>query len=560
MTETSSWPIYFKDKLHIANLQSNVGLVTLWTPMQVLLPRLNQESFCIGGQLYSKRGINFIIRNILANPTIDTILICGANLSGSAEALMNLIDKGVDSENNVLDVDKAPVDKEIDLDALETFRKNVRYVNLIGNSSFAEIQSEIDKVSKKSSKVWANPQTFADPEPLVADKFPSEKTGFVIRADLIKHAWPQVLRHIMKFGSEKGMIKVGVVKELVNIITVIEEENPYRPDIPNWFSFNEEDLKLYYKGFFSKDANDEDYNYGERIFSHPLGTPNERYNSPNNTQGAENFRNRFFVMPDSDPLALQSFSEEGASDPSSLQNTDRIVNIKGHVGQITLNQIEEVYLKLKRYKYDRGGVISIWNPWVDNVAEGWMSNKSVKKAGNVPCMTQLQFSYREHKLQLTAYFRSNDMFDAWPRNAFALRKLQFDLAKELDVKPGYLTVISSLAQIYENNFDEANKILEKCSNVTNCRPDQRGNVIIEVIDKEIVVKHMDTSGNEILQEFRVDGTKPDSAQKMSDTLLQNLVFSEMPHAMDIARQLQKAEIAVKNGWKFGQDRELEVSS
>ena len=187
-----------------------------------------------------------------------------------------------------------------------------------------------------------------------------------------------------------------------------------------------------------------------------------------------------------------------------------------------------------------------------------MSKEETKVSGNVPCMTQLQFAYREHRLHLTAYFRSNDMFDAWPRNTFALRKLQFELAKKLDMKPGYLTIISSLAQIYEPNYDEARKLLEKFANTTNCQVDHRGVIIIELDGKDIVAKHMDPSGNEQLEEFRIDGTKPKSAQMLSDILLTNLVFSETPHAMDIARELQKAEIAVKNNLEFKQDQELVI--
>ncbi|MFW5720664.1 MAG: thymidylate synthase, partial [Candidatus Dojkabacteria bacterium] len=369
------------------------------------------------------------------------------------------------------------------------------------------------------------PILFPEAEAKTADKFPSEKNTFTVRTDYIWQAWPQILKNIMKFGSTKGMIKVGEVKELVNIVTVIEEENPYKPEIPAWFTFSKEDLKLYYQGFFAKEASSEDYNYGQRIFSHPLGVPYEKYNSPNNTRRAQKLL-----------------------DKVSVESSDSYVN-----------QLEEVYIKLKRYKYDRGAVVSIWNPWTDNIASGWMSDTKAKTAGNVPCMTQLQFAYREHKLQLTAYFRSNDMFDAWPRNAFALRKLQFDLAKKLGMKPGSLTTISSLGQIYEHNYEEARSVVDKFNNVTNCRFDMRGNVVIEVEDKDIVVKHMDTSGNEVLEEFRIDGTLPKSAQQMSDRLLQNLVFSEIPHAMDIARELMKAEIAIKNGLVYTQDREIQLT-
>jgi thymidylate synthase len=528
------WPIHYKDRLYFANLKSNVGIVTLWSPLQTILPKLNQEHFYVGGQLYSKRGINFMIRNILANPVLDTILICGANLSGSAESLVNFVEKGIDENNNVIGVEKSPIDIEIDKSALELFRKNVKIVNLAGEFKVDVIQKELEKHFKGEIKPWAEPQTFPEAEKVTAEKFPSEKTTYNIRSESIKDAWVQILRHLMKFGSKKGMIKVGEVRELVNIVTVIEDEDPYKPDIPEWFNFNIDDLKLYYKGFFSKDAESEDYNYGQRIFSHPLGIPNEDYKSPNNTKMAGECINALMHQ--------------------CIEDKKTIDELRG----FTLNQIEEVYLKLKSYKYDRGAVVSIWNPWVDNISKGWQSDENVKSAGNVPCMTQLQFAYRDHKLHLTAYFRSNDMFDAWPRNAFALRKLQFDLAKKLDLKPGLLTTISSLGQIYEPNFDEAKKIVEKFKDKAFCRNDMRGNYIIEVEGKEIVAKHTDTSGNEILEEFRIDGTLPKSAMKMADILVNNLGLSEIVHALDIGRELMKAEIAVKNGLKYTQDKDLEI--
>lgn len=510
------WPKYYKDKLHIANSHSNVGVITLWTPMQAILPNLNQENFSIGGQLYSKRGINFIIRNILANPTIDTLLICGANRSESAEAVLNLIDKGIDKDHNIIGVDKAVIDKEIPLQVLNEFRKNVRCIDLIGNSNYAKIDLELSKITKKENSLWRKPEIFAEPEISEAEKYPSERNLYTVRGGYIKDVWPQAIKRIMRFGSEKGMIKVGKVKEIVNLVTVVEEEDPNNPDLAEWFNFTKDDLKLYYKGFFEKETKTEDYGYGARMFSYPLGLPTGNY--------------------------------------KSLSNNN--IKTKLNSKKSSFNQIEEIYLKLKNYKYDRGGIISIWNPWIDNVATGWMSDSSKSNSGNVPCMTQLQFAYRERRLMLTAYFRSNDIFDAWPRNAFALRKLQFELAKKLKMEPGFLTVISSLAQIYENNFEEAKKLLDKFENKIWCRYDPRGNIIIEIDGTEIVIKHMDTSGNEILKEYRVDGKRPKAAQIACDLLDSNLIFSEFGNAMDIARELQKAEIAIKEGGKFTQDREL----
>lgn len=513
------WPIYYKDRLHVSNLKSPNAVITLWSPYQTILPKLNPESYCVGGQLYSKRGVNFIIRNIFARPQIKNIVICGANLSGSAESLINLIEKGIDENYSIIGVEKANIDKEINREYIELLRKNIQVVNLVGEFKAEVIQLSLDKLHNLDNAQWCEPKIFPEAENKLNSKFPSEGNPFLIKADYIKDAWPQILSHIMKFGSEKGMIKIGIVKELVNVITVIREENADKSDIPDWFPFNKEDLSLYLKGFFSKETKSEDYNYGERIFSYPLGTPTENYNSPNNK------KNKSFDLK----------------------------------GKVTLNQIEEIYLKLKRYKYDRGAVASIWNAWVDNIGVGWQADQEVKKAGNVPCMTQIQFAYRNRRLHLTAYFRSNDMFDAWPRNAFALRKLQQDLAKKLDMKVGDLVTISSLAQIYEPNFDQAEGVLKRFENKPFCIYEPRGNLIIETMGEEIIVRHTDTSGNEILEEFKINGKEPRAALRLGDILTANLCISEIAHAMDIGRELAKAELAIKNGWKYTQDKELLLS-
>lgn len=526
----SDWPIYYRDKLIIGNLNSNIGIVTLWTPVQTITSKIDENFFAVAGPLYSKRGINFILRNILANPRINTLILCGSNLSGSAEALSNFIEKGINESYEIIDVDKAFIEKEIPLEAIEKFRLNINLIDLTGEFNVEKILPYLKNAQDQPAQKWSEPQIFPEAEKITAEKFQSEKTAYTVRADTIKNAWPQILKYIMKFGSKKGMIKVGEAKEIINLITVIEEENPDKPEIPGWFPFNKNDLKLYYKGFLAQKTQSEEYGYGERMMNYPLGIPKAKYKSKKNTLSFEDFT---------------KFKSENFSTEFTKSN-------------ISLNQLEEIYLKLKSYKYDRGAVISIWNPWVDNIAKGWQSDEKVEKSGYVPCMTQLQFAFRDRALQLTAYFRVNDMFDAWPRNAFALRKLQYELAKKLDMKPGFLTTISSIAQIYENNFEAANEILKKNKIATFCRPDHRGNVIIEVEGSEIVAKHTDISGNEILEEFRVDGREPKSAQIMADILATNLIFSEIPHAMDIARELMKAELAIKNNLKFIQDKDLEL--
>ena len=59
------WPVYFKDRLIISNLDSSVGVATLWMPKESVASHLDPESYAVCGQLYTKRGLNPLFRNIL---------------------------------------------------------------------------------------------------------------------------------------------------------------------------------------------------------------------------------------------------------------------------------------------------------------------------------------------------------------------------------------------------------------------------------------------------------------------------------------------------------------
>ena len=69
------WPIYFKDKLVVDNLESNVGVATLWMPKESVAGELVSGSYSVCGQLYTKRGLNPMFRNILANPRIRYLVL-----------------------------------------------------------------------------------------------------------------------------------------------------------------------------------------------------------------------------------------------------------------------------------------------------------------------------------------------------------------------------------------------------------------------------------------------------------------------------------------------------
>ncbi|PWU23224.1 hypothetical protein C5B42_03610 [Candidatus Cerribacteria bacterium 'Amazon FNV 2010 28 9'] len=111
--------------------------------------------------------------------------------------------------------------------------------------------------------------------------------------------------------------------------------------------------------------------------------------------------------------------------------------------------------------------------------------------GDTPCLVMVLGSVQDDKFFLTCHFRSQDMVHGWPRNTFALRKLQKDIADSANMKMGPLTMITHSAHMYADDFGLVDNLLmshyEKELGFTpqvHFEFDARGNVIVEVIDEQ----------------------------------------------------------------------------
>ena len=74
-------------------------------------------------------------------------------------------------------------------------------------------------------------------------------------------------------------------------------------------------------------------------------------------------------------------------------------------------------------------------------------------------MILIDFKIRDNVLYTTALWRSHDIYGAWFANAVGLTYCAKYVSEEIgDVKLGPITIHSISAHIYENNFDEAEKL------------------------------------------------------------------------------------------------------
>ena len=71
------WPLYCRESLTLGDPAAGVGVCTLWTPRERIAAGLTPGSFAVVGNLYSREGINLLLRNVLANPRVTHLVACG---------------------------------------------------------------------------------------------------------------------------------------------------------------------------------------------------------------------------------------------------------------------------------------------------------------------------------------------------------------------------------------------------------------------------------------------------------------------------------------------------
>ncbi len=205
-----------------------------------------------------------------------------------------------------------------------------------------------------------------------------------------------------------------------------------------------------------------------------------------------------------------------------------------------IDQIKKIVQELKAHNFSRRAVACTWD-----IVKDINSDKP-------PCLDLVQCLVQGNKLYLTAYFRSNDMFEAWPRNVYALRKLQKIISEEIGIDMGTITTFSCSAHIYKNNWKKAKEIIEKYPIKVEKIGDPRGNFRISIERERIKVAHMTPEGK------RIDEICGKTAEEICEKMVENFRINDQFHAFYLGKELQKAEIALKNGSEYVQDQGLKI--
>jgi thymidylate synthase len=273
--EEIGWPQEFGEKLIIGSLESNVGIAVLWSFKEVVARGLNKEDYAVLGNYYDRRnGLEPLIRNCLANPNIRYIFILGNDKAKSKEVLINFFEKGFDETGIVLGTD-AKIPRGIPEEDLNKLRENVMVVDLSEKVTNQNDSEEYSKVIKEALQniekkpPYDEPKLYDKPK-LETDSFPSEKVGFVVRGRTVGETWLKMLNDVYNYGKLTKMYtnETTQVREIINLVAVISDENPDEPKMEPYFRFNKDYLTSYYDEICTdKIPEGTIYTYGSRLMA-----------------------------------------------------------------------------------------------------------------------------------------------------------------------------------------------------------------------------------------------------------------------------------------------------
>lgn len=441
-------PLYFPDKLTIVNPAGTIGVLTLWSRLDYVMERFRQarvdldpatSPIAVFGTLYGN-GLRELLRNLLYNPQIQTLLVCGRNRSGSLGDLQAFFDVGLEAAVSPLVSYEAGADGEpvqtckisgttrlIDnLVRPEHFRIKPQF-QVLGEPKDDQTLERIREFFQNWTSLNPEPayslERRAIPLPQVSiSHFPSTPQAHTVVRDTPLEAWQELLFVISRFGHPVKLAK-GERLELQNVKVVVTRPVFESEEALREHHFDPEKLMTYQRDFLRGEKGaDETYSYGHRLRTY---------------FGADN---------------LAACLHRLQADPE-----------------------------------DRKAYLTLWD-----------NHRDLKVAKGQPCFVSLFGRRFAGQLTLTATFRTHNALDAWVPNVYGLMAVQDFLASQLDLPPGPITVISHSISLDRKELDRALAIISHRG--FTIREDPCGYFRLSLDEGEILVEHR--HGDVTLKEYR----------------------------------------------------------
>lgn len=446
----TNFPKYYRNALTQVSETGFICVITFWEKqMNVFQTIDDKEKVIVIGNLYTKQGLEFVIRNLFLCPSCEMLLFVGHDKNN----ITPLLKEGFKD---------LPLEDKYLTQFWNYFRNNIFFAKL--NNLNEVINSAVRK-----NQPWINePIEIPEPVKVLPSSYPSEKMGFVLRDSCLERLWKRILTKINLFGCVKGSDNDNSQKELMGVVSVLTGPNIVAtPAMPSF-----EILDTYVPQVTTAAGDDKlSYTYGSRLYG-------ER-------------------------------------------------------------QVETLVAELRVAKHSRRAIAFTWRIEKD------LTSKFP------PCLILINCNIQGDELFMTGYFRSQDMYNAYCMNAYALKQLQRIIVADIgdpSLKDGPLMIVSNSAHVYERNFRDIADMHE-----LDCNLDPRGYFAITTTvndeddeKKKIVINYFDNTDNQLL--YTASGADP---HKLCDAV--QPFVSEVSHALYVGRELMRARQCLDMGVPYVQE-------
>ncbi len=253
------WPLFFSESMVIGNADSSVAICTLWTQPGMI--KADSDSFAVKGNLYSGNGIRYLARNLLANPKIRYLVVCGNDRTGSGDDIVSLFNQGIGKDGRIPG-SNTMLDPKLTPGLVDRLRKNVQLIDMRGDEAGV------------SKRILALPPKPAYSDPIVVEESKEgaagiearDVSGFRVEEESIGRAWLRAIDMVMKFGESKQSEHGMKQKEALNMMCIVGGKDD---GIAEWMPFAKEELDKYYETFFGTGSGKGlSYTYGKRLFGY----------------------------------------------------------------------------------------------------------------------------------------------------------------------------------------------------------------------------------------------------------------------------------------------------
>jgi thymidylate synthase len=505
-------------KLIVHNVAGDIAICTGWSSPEYVFEKLLRhvttelpgradlkelskalDRVAVVGTLYGG-GLDLMIRNLMYNPQITTIIWFGKDLSGSKDVLRGWTTGDVtelpgkheyESGRTVLgttvdyyreyQINPGGTSKPIRIhESLNPPASVYTRPKLIEIADHTDVDGCLNAIYNAPVKT-ALPDRITVPEyRKVVRSFPSNESGHTIIADTIADGWAQLLTTLHRFGVPRTYRNGKERNELRNMKVVIN---------------NPADLS---------DLSAEPY-------SLDIGRI-QRYR---------------------DSLMDRTYPTEG----TSYTYGNRIREYFG------VDQFHKVVDDLEVPGDSRHAYVTLWDPDMDGGRD------------SSPCLVSLFFRRIDNQLHLTVTFRTHNGGNAWPINAAGLAEVMQKICDLLgqanqDVRMGTLTVLSLSISLAISDIPQVQPIIQHHQSRAHLVTlDPNGYFKVTVDKQVIVVQHYHPETDLLLKTYQ--NLDP---QRLMATLQKDHAVSTIQHAMYIASQIERAAHCIKYNTIYIQDK------